>query len=45
MELDPIPEKLGMLRENLKANDAAGIVLSMSTNVDYISGYQSVMDG
>ena len=45
VKLDPIPEKLGMLRENLKAKDAAGIVLSMSTNVDYISGYQSVMDG
>ena len=45
MEVDPIPEKLEMLRENLKAKDAAGIVLSMSTNVDYISGYQSVMDG
>ena len=45
MELDPIPDKLEMLRENLKAKDAAGIVLSMSTNVDYISGYQSVMDG
>jgi len=45
MSTHPRLKNIENLRQNLMVKGAAGIVLSTSKNVDYICGYQSVMDG